>query len=974
MDDLVGLARVAREHGRHELVGIMCLEPCGLHREDRIGCRMRLVERILRELEDVVPDPLSDGAGVPVAHGTVEPVVGHGLLVAIVPLADLLRHEIELLLRHRLAQLVGLAGGETAHLHRDLHDLLLVDDRAVRRLEDVPEALVIVDDGLGLGLAPDEIIDHTGVERTGTVEGDDGDDVRVTVGLHPLEQRDHARRLDLENAGGVPTREETVDGRVVEGDLVLVYLDAETLPDVLLGLGDEGEGTQSEEVHLEQTERRGRRAIELRDDHATLGVILDRHVPVDRIAADDDRACMDTLPTGDPLEGERGVDDLLHIRIFLIELREIGVALERTLDGRLRAIRYHLRDALTVAHAVAEDARRIVDSLLRLHRREGDHMCDLLRAVQLTHVVDDLLAPFIIEVEIDIGHLRTLRGEEALEDQVVLKWVERRDIESVADDGACSRTTPRPHADTMRLRPMGELLHDEEVGGKPLVADDLVFMLEPVEHLLGQRFAIAPLEPLESVLAKQGLVGLALGTGEPREHDAVEIDRHVALLRDLHRVVDAFRKVGERLSHLLLALHVRTPEGMHAVLVIDVRGGTDAEHVILRRHVLGIKVMDVVGADRLDTDLMSELVQRDVELVLRGARIGPDALVLELDVEITRREELLERERPALGFLVIALVDEFRDDARYACGRAYEPLCMLAQHGQVDTWLVIIAVDRSLGHEPDEVVVPGIVLGKQDHVVEGGLVVTRELIIVDEISLTSQDGLDRLPFPLLLDRLVVPHAGLIEGDHAIHVTMVGDCQGGHAELRRPLDQVLDTGGAIEQRVFGVHVEVGERHGMLPPEAPQPRRFPPQERGPSSTEKNHRHPERPRGRNRVPPHVPGARSAEIELLEHVEVTIRAIVQGLGDTRDRGRRGAGALLYGNIRIAPVEHVRDGKTLGHVLDLPDGADILEKREDIIGVGKEGERLEQLLDLLCSHAVRHDASSQDRRRAPSAPSRFPL
>ena len=51
--------------------------------------------------------------------------------------------------------------------------------------------------------------------------------------------------------------------------------------------------------------------------------------------------------------------------------------------------------------------------------------------------------------------------------------------------------------------------------------------------------------------------------------------------------------------------------------------------------------MDVVGADRLDTDLMSELVQRDVELVLRGARIGPDALVLELDVEITRREELL---------------------------------------------------------------------------------------------------------------------------------------------------------------------------------------------------------------------------------------------------------------------------------------------------------------------------------------------
>ena len=60
MNDLFGLAHVARKHRSHVLARVICLEPCGLHYQDGVTRRVGLVERVGCELENVVPDLLGN--------------------------------------------------------------------------------------------------------------------------------------------------------------------------------------------------------------------------------------------------------------------------------------------------------------------------------------------------------------------------------------------------------------------------------------------------------------------------------------------------------------------------------------------------------------------------------------------------------------------------------------------------------------------------------------------------------------------------------------------------------------------------------------------------------------------------------------------------------------------------------------------------------------------------------------------------
>ncbi len=53
-------------------------------------------------------------------------------------------HEILFLLGHRLADAIGLTGLVAGHRHRDLHDLLLVDDDAIGVIQDVRQDGMLV--------------------------------------------------------------------------------------------------------------------------------------------------------------------------------------------------------------------------------------------------------------------------------------------------------------------------------------------------------------------------------------------------------------------------------------------------------------------------------------------------------------------------------------------------------------------------------------------------------------------------------------------------------------------------------------------------------------------------------------------------------------------------------------------------------------------------------------------------------------
>ena len=72
--------------------------------------------------------------------------------------------------------------------------------------------------------------------------------------------------------------------------------------------------------------------------------------------------------------------------------------------------------------------------------------------------------------------------------------------------------------------------------------------------------------------------------------------------------------------------------------------------------------------------------------------------------------------------------------------------------------------------------------------------------VVDEVGLEAEDRLD-----------AVLAAGLVVLDRPVHDPVVGEPEGRLAVRGRALGERVDPAGAVEHRVLGVHVEMGEAH-------------------------------------------------------------------------------------------------------------------------------------------------------------------
>ena len=82
-----------------------------------------------------------------------------------------------------------------------------------------------------------------------------------------------------------------------------------------------------------------------------------------------------------------------------------------------------------------------------------------------------------------------------------------------------------------------------------------------------------------------------------------------------------------------------------------------------------------------------------------------------------------------------------------------------------------------------------------------GVVLEGMVIMLRDVDLAADDGLDGRVFLRYLEKFLDP----------VHVAVVGDGQGGHAEFLGPLEKVLDRRLAVEDRVLGMDVQVDEGH-------------------------------------------------------------------------------------------------------------------------------------------------------------------
>ena len=105
--------------------------------------------------------------------------------------------------------------------------------------------------------------------------------------------------------------------------------------------------------------------------------------------------------------------------------RSCGARLERLLELDPELVRDGLGDPVDLAVAVAQHAPDVADRGPGEHRAEGDDLGDVVLAVLARDVGDDLVAPVVLEVDVDVRHRHPVGVQEPLERQAVGDRVDR---------------------------------------------------------------------------------------------------------------------------------------------------------------------------------------------------------------------------------------------------------------------------------------------------------------------------------------------------------------------------------------------------------------------------------------------------------------------------------------------------------------------------------------------------------------------
>ena len=463
----------------------------------------------------------------------------------------------------------------------------------------------------------------------------------------------------------------------------------------------------------------------------------------------------------------------------------------------------------------------------------------VISAVLVVQVLDHLLAPVHVEVDVDVGQ-RACLVDEALEEELVLDRVDLGDPQAVGHDRVAG--APPPLADDLSLpRELHQVPHDQEELGQVRALDDV----ELVRHLLQRLLRHRPVPAQQSVVRKLVEVrerGLPLGHGEAREPIALEAELQPAGLTDGGAARHA---VGPRAAAPL----VRQPgtdgrqlrAGLQPVLGVrqqelarlgQRRTVTDADEHVLEPMPAGLGVVDLVGDGRRQAELRREpreLVHHPVVIGLEVVRQldgevsigevpGPAACGVERRVAVAGKQ--------ATRHLAVAAAGEAEQVAAGVVeGRLHELTLedrVLLLPGQVAAARQAgergVAVDVT--RQQDEVIArdgSGVELPRPtstralatQRVVQLPPAMSEAQLLIGarDGDLETDDRAHRREAGRasgiglgLLRRLPCAHGG-------VQAAVVGDGQRRHAEQRGPRDQLLGMAGAVEEAEVRVRVEL-----------------------------------------------------------------------------------------------------------------------------------------------------------------------
>ena len=558
--------------------------------------------------------------------------------------------------------------------------------------------------------AVEERVDHAADDRARADDRDLHDEV-VELPRRVARQRGHLRpALDLEDAHRVRLVHHPVDLGIVRGQVREIDLDLFVRPDHRDRLFERREHAEAQEIHLDDAEVGAVVLVPLHDDAPGHRRRLERHDFVEPAGGHDHPARVLAEVTRQVLDLKEQPQKMPRPRVLRIEPRRGDLG---------RELRQRTPDLAEVPGRElfgkpVDLLGRVAEGLADLARGGAVAVCDdvgrhggAVRPVLLVDVLDDALALVARgKVEVDVGPLAALLGEEPLEEQLHLHRIDGRDRERVADGAVGGGPAPL-HEDLLPQAELDDVPDDQEVAREVELLDHRELLLDLRLRARRQR-PEARARAVPRDLPEKRLRRLP-GRKRVLRKPVPEVGQgEVEPARELPRVVERLRQVREGRRHLLRAAEVAAAlRGEQAPRGVEVRVVADAREDVVELLVPLPRVPDAVRRDERKPEAAREiddgavavlLLAQPVPLQLHVEASGKDrAPFLEL---LRGRVDSSRRERAGEGPLV-------------ASRQNVEPRRVLRDLLAGDEPLPLLAAERAGGDEAAEVAVAGLVLDEE---------------------------------------------------------------------------------------------------------------------------------------------------------------------------------------------------------------------------------------------------------------------
>ena len=525
---------------------------------------------------------------------------------------------------HGPTQAVGLLRRELGRLDGQTHGLFLEQRHAVGLAEHALKLIGWAVRRIGRGkvdrlgpLAAAQIrVDHVALDRTGADNGDLDHQIIEFLGLE-ARQHGHLRAaFHLEHAHGIGVGQHFVDGGIFARDVGHVRYAQH-----VHGLPDRAEHAERQYIDLHQAQRIDVVLVPFEEGAVFHGGVADGDGLVEPALGQHKAADVlgEMARKAQELAGEdrRAAD----VGTFRIQARLTNVVV-----GYAVAPAAPYRFGQSGGDVFGEPQRfsHIADGAARAVMDDGGADRRPLAAIAPVDVLHHLFAPFVLEVDVDIGRLVAFLGDEAGEQHVVLGFggIDRRDAQAKAHHRIGRRSAPLAE-DALGPRPMDDVVHGEEIIRIIELFDQGQFRSQQAFDLVGDRVRIAPGRALPGQIGQMGDGGLA------RRHGLIGIFVfELAQIKgdardDLEGLGDGVRPFREQAGHFGGRFDVPLGVGLQPQARFGDRAlFADAGQHVLQGAPFGTVIEHVIGRDHRRADLAGQGVQRGDPFQIPRA-IGP---------------------------------------------------------------------------------------------------------------------------------------------------------------------------------------------------------------------------------------------------------------------------------------------------------------------------------------------------------------